>query len=71
MPNFRPKGIPRAKGRDSRGIAKVRKFASAFAAISLLAAAVYAQSLAKASNRSGGDQQIDHDQAAAAVRGSD
>jgi hypothetical protein len=37
----------------------VRKFVSTFAAISLLAAAVYAQSLVKASNRSAGDQQIE------------
>jgi hypothetical protein len=40
-------------------IAEVKNFVSAFTAISLLAAAVYAQSLAKASNRSGGDQQIE------------
>jgi hypothetical protein len=37
----------------------VRNFISAFAAISLLAAGVYAQSLAKASNRTGGDLQIE------------
>jgi hypothetical protein len=51
----------RTKGRDrsTAGSAKLRNFIAAVAAIAALAGAVYAQSLAKASNRIGSDRQIE------------
>ena len=59
-----PRGYQRAMVRDWRGIAEVRKFVSAFAAISLLAAPCVCTKSGKASNRSGGDQQIEQSGAA-------
>jgi hypothetical protein len=43
----------------SKGDRQLKEFVAAFAAILLLAASIYAQSLAKASNRAGGYQQIE------------
>jgi hypothetical protein len=61
MPNFRlQEGLKGSQGViRSKGDRQLKEFVAAFAAISLLAAAVYAQSLAKASNRAGGDQQME------------